>query len=159
VCFQKFELISKVLSDCETFDCETLDCEILDCETWMIAKILSDCEIILIAKLGFGKLLVCETSGLQDFGVLENISSRNFGLFRKKTVFSKIIQFFEKTMFSKILQFFENPISQRNFEIIQFRNLAKSRSIFFLIQERQYRVSNCKHERDRFWCSRKLVKV
>ena len=91
--------------------------------------------------------------------------SRNFSDCKNlEIVFENVKNFRDPGTFSKKqvlenFQVFEKPISQRNFEIIQFRNLAKSRSNFFLIQERKYRVSNYDHERSRFLCSRKSDKI
>lgn len=94
------------------------------------------------------------------------VISKKFTVFSKIMIFSKNLQCSRKFWFYRKpcsvlenFEFFENPNTQRNFEIIQFRNLAKSRSVFFLIQERKYRVSNYEHERSRILCSRKLVNV
>ena len=58
--------------------------------------------------------------------------------FSKNQYSRKFWTFSKKQCSRKFFNFFENPISQRNFEIIQFGNLAKSRSVFFLIQERNH---------------------
>ena len=115
-------------------------------------------------NLRIAKLCDCETSGFRNSVIAKNLSDlEKVHNVLEKYEISKNLQWSRKFCFFRkwcnVLEnydYFENPITQTNFEIIQFQNLATSRSNFFLIQERKYRVSNGEHERNLFFVISKI---